>query len=261
MTRLAPTLESTATNKIGAIFRNVLSARRTSGQKNNDFADILNEMINKTGSPEYKKLGITQTTIVAQAFNFILAGYDAMKTISTMLSYYIAKHPEIQEKLQEEIDTFLENHNGEIPFENLSELTYLNACLFEAMRLVPPFIRPERMCTRDWQHGDLKISKGTMIMIPAWAVHRNPKEFPDPETFNPERFVKKKINPYAFMTFGTGPRNCKDHNNMYIFKYYFVILIKIEFNASLFLSSRYWNEVCSRSDEIYVCSHIERIQI
>lgn len=211
LTRFAPTLDSNATNKIGATFRNVLSSRRHSGQKNHDFADILNEMISKTYSPEFKQLGISETTVVAQAFNFILAGYDAMKTTSTMLTYYIAKHPEIQEKLQEEIDEFLEKHNDEIPFESLNELPYLNACLFEAMRLVPPFIRPERICTKDWQHDSLRIPKGTMIMIPAWAVHRNPKEFPDPENFKPERFLpenKSKIHPYAFMTFGTGPRNC-----------------------------------------------------
>lgn len=212
LTQLAPTLESGAISKLGTIFRNVLNTRRASGQRNNDFMDSLNEMISRTDSETYKKLGITELTIVAQAFNFGLAGYDAMMTISTALTYYLAKHPEIQEKLHEEIDSFTDNNNGEIPFESLGELPYLNACLYEAMRLVPPFIRPERICTKDWVHGDLKIPAGTMIMIPAWAVHRNPKEFPDPEEFKPERFLpenKSKMNPYAFMTFGTGPRNCK----------------------------------------------------
>ncbi|ODM99103.1 Cytochrome P450 3A56 [Orchesella cincta] len=211
LTRFAPTLDTNATKKIGATFRNVLSARRSAGQKNNDFADILNEMIAKTSSPQYKKLGITDTTIVAQAFNFILAGYDAMKTISTMLTYYLVKHPEMQEKLHEEIDAFLERNNGEIIFEKLGELVYLNACLYETMRLVPPFIRPERICTKDWEHENLKIKKGTMIMIPAWAVHRDPEQFPDPEEFKPERFLpenKSKMHQYSFMTFGNGPRNC-----------------------------------------------------
>lgn len=217
--RFAPTLESASIRKIGATFRSALSARRATGQKNNDFADILNEMIEKTGDPKFKKLGITENTIVAQAFNFILAGYDAMRTTSTILTYYLSKHPEIQEKLQEEIDTFAEAHDSAIPFDKMGDLPYLNACLHEAMRLAPPFIRPERLCTKDWEHDKLKISKDTMIMVPAWAVHRNPKEFPDPEEFRPERFLpenKKKMHPYSFMTFGNGPRNCKCSGEMYL---------------------------------------------
>lgn len=98
-------------------------------------------------------------------------------------------------------------------------------------------------------------------MITAWAVHRNENEYPDPEEYKPERFLpenKKEMNPYAFMTFGTGPRNCKLIYNIFVHR--FAILIDIKLNGSFF-TLRYWNEVWSGSNEIYVCSYFEGIQI
>jgi len=211
LTKLAPTLESDSASKIAATIRNVMDSRRTSGIKQNDFVDVLNDMMDKRGSNDYKKLLISETTILAQGINFVLAGYDAMCTTITMLLHYLAKNPEIRDRLVEEIDEFVSSNDDDIPFDKLHELPYLNACLHEALRLCPPFIRPERICTKDWQYKDLRITKGLLVMVPAWAVHRNPEFFPNPETFNPERFMpenKSKLNPYAFLTFGQGPRNC-----------------------------------------------------
>lgn len=58
---------------------------------------------------------------------------------------------------------------------------------------------------------NLQIRKGTGVQIPAFAIHRDPQYFPNPEKFDPERFSeenKHSINPFAYMPFGVGPRNC-----------------------------------------------------
>lgn len=58
---------------------------------------------------------------------------------------------------------------------------------------------------------EVELNTGDMIMIPIYAIHRDPQYFPDPEKFDPERFNeynKSKIAPYTYMPFGAGPRSC-----------------------------------------------------
>jgi cytochrome P450 family 3 subfamily A len=212
LTRLAPTLESDTATKIAATMQSVMSARRKSGQTRNDFVDILNSMMDKIStSTEYKRLKITETTVMAQGINFVLAGYDAKCTTVTMLLYNLAKYEEIQNIVLNEIDSFVESNDGEIPYEKIGELPHLQACLQETLRLYPPFIRPERICTKDWEHDGIRIKKGLLVMAPAWAVNRNPQIYPNPDNFDPTRFLpenKASLNPYAFSTFGAGPRGC-----------------------------------------------------
>lgn len=189
----------------------IMGNRKQSGEKHNDFIDVLNSMYDKLSSSEYQKLKITESAVLAQAINFVLAGYDSMCTTMTFLIFYLSKHAEVQEKLLKEIDSYIDSNNGEISFDKLHECSYLQACITETLRLCPSFIRPERKATKDWEYNGLKIKKGLIIMAPAWAVHRQPDLYSDPDKFLPERFMpenKPKLNPYGFLTFGQGPRNC-----------------------------------------------------
>jgi len=182
--------------------------------KVNDLADKLNEMLELVNTREYRRLGITENTILAQAVGgFFLAAYDSIITGIVMVLYYLARHPQIQERVQSEVDSFFQNQqsDAEVSLESLSQLPFLGACITETLRLVPPFIRPERICTKDWAHENLRLKKGTIVMLPAWAYHRNIELFPSPDEFLPDRFMgdeKRALDNYAFSTFGFGPRNC-----------------------------------------------------
>ncbi|CAN7983040.1 unnamed protein product, partial [Ixodes hexagonus] len=73
--------------------------------------------------------------------------------------------------------------------------------------------RVERSAAEDYVLGDtgITVPKGCMIAIPIYSMHHDPEFFPDPFTFNPERFSENNIDsirPYTFLPFGTGPRNC-----------------------------------------------------
>jgi cytochrome P450 len=201
-------------NYFGDLLKSILGSRRNSGQERiNDFVDVLNDMIDLCESPEYKKLGITKTTVLSQAMVFLLAGFETTATTLTVLSYRLAKNPEIQDKLIEEVDAYLDRHNGKIEHETIGELVYLHACMNETLRMNAPLIRIERVCQKDWFHeqSGLRIKKGMVVQSSAFAVHYNETYFPEPNSFKPERFLpenKDKLNPYAFLSFGQGPHNC-----------------------------------------------------
>lgn len=74
-----------------------------------------------------------------------------------------------------------------------------------------PFL--DRICDADYKipQSDVTIEKGTFIYIPMFGLHYDPKYFPKPQIYNPERFNeenRKTIPPYSYIPFGTGPRNC-----------------------------------------------------
>jgi cytochrome P450 len=83
----------------------------------------------------------------------------------------------------------------------------------ETSRFYPPAAVVDRGCTQDWKvpGTDFTLKKGEGIVVPIFGLHHDPDIYPEPEKFDPERFSpenKHKINPYAFLAFGQGPRNC-----------------------------------------------------
>jgi len=196
-------------------FLNLMRLRKSSvNQKQDDYITIMSELMESLSTPDFRRLGITETTLLGQATNLFLAGFDRISTTMSFLAYHLAKDQEAQSKLYEEIKSIVEEkHNGRIDYETLSEMSYLNACITEVSRLYPTFIRPERVCNKDWECPEkgIKIPKGITVMIPSWAANRNPEIYDDPDEFKPERFMqenKGNINPYAYTSFGFGHRNC-----------------------------------------------------
>ncbi|GAU92845.1 hypothetical protein RvY_04873 [Ramazzottius varieornatus] len=153
---------------------------------------------------------LTIEDITAQAVIFFLAGFETTSTALSFLTYALTMQQDIQDKLREEIQTVMEGH--EVPtYELVSQMTYLDQCVNEALRLYPPVTRNERVCNEEWEYNGMTIERGTVIGIPIFALHRDPRFWNNPDKFDPDRFSKEnkhKINQYTFQTFGQGPRNC-----------------------------------------------------
>ncbi|XP_021967530.1 cytochrome P450 3A56 [Folsomia candida] len=198
----------------GDLLKNILSTRRQSKQRANDFVDVMNDMIDKCKTdPEYKRLGIDENTAMCQAMIFLLAGFQTTAETLTLMAFRLSQHPEIQDRLIQEVDDFYKRHNGKIEHDHLSELVYLTACMNETLRMNPALIRIERVCQKDWTHAPsgLTVKKDTAIQVSAFAVHFDEKNFPEPYEWKPERFLpenKESMNQYAFLSFGQGPHNC-----------------------------------------------------
>uniref|UniRef100_A0A452TY94 Cytochrome P450 3A n=1 Tax=Ursus maritimus TaxID=29073 RepID=A0A452TY94_URSMA len=172
--------------------------------------DFLQLMINSQNSKEMNThKALSDLELVAQSIIFIFAGYETTSTLS-ILMYELATHPDVQQKLQEEIDATFPNKA--LPtYDALAQMEYLDMVLNESLRLYPIAGRLERMCKKDVEISGVFIPKGTLVIVPTFSLHRDLDLWPEPEEFHPERFSKKNkdsINPYTYMPFGTGPRNC-----------------------------------------------------
>ncbi|GFX11724.1 cytochrome P450 3A21 [Trichonephila clavipes] len=151
--------------------------------------------------------------LVAQCVIFFLAGYDTTASTLSFASYLLALNPECQEKLHDEIVEAVNNANGVLTYEAVQNMKYLDNVISETLRLLPPAVRLERQAVGDYKLGDtgITIPKGMIVTIPAYAMHRDPNYFPDPEKFDPDRFTPEervKRDPYVYIPFGAGPRNC-----------------------------------------------------
>nr|XP_020043036.1 cytochrome P450 3A9-like isoform X2 [Castor canadensis] len=173
--------------------------------------DLLQLMINSQNSKDTEShKALSDLEIIAQSIIFIFAGYETTSSALSFVTYLLATHPDVQKKLQEEIDVTFPN-KAPATYDSLVQMEYLDMVVNETLRLYPIASRLGRVCKTDIEIKGVFIPKGTMVMAPIYALHRDPKLWQEPEEFRPERFSKQNkdsIDPYIFMPFGNGPRNC-----------------------------------------------------
>ncbi|XP_077880872.1 cytochrome P450 3A9-like isoform X1 [Ictidomys tridecemlineatus] len=173
-----------------------------------DFLQLMIDSQNSQDKEPYQ--GLSDLEIAAQSIVFILAGYETTSTTLSFIMYLLATHPDVQKKLQQEIDETFPN-KAPVTYDVLFEMKYLDMVVNETLRLYPIIERILRVCKKDVELNGVLIPKGTNVAIPIYSLHQNSTYWPEPEKFYPERFSKKNkdsINPYLYMPFGNGPRNC-----------------------------------------------------
>ncbi|KAM7149340.1 cytochrome P450 3A12-like [Molossus nigricans] len=173
--------------------------------------DFLQLMINSQNSNEAgSHKALSDLELIAQSIIFIFAGYETTSTSLSFLMYLLATHPDVQQKLQEEVDATFPN-KAPPTYNALVQMEYLDMVLSESLRLFPIAGRLERFCKKDVEINGVFIPKGTVVMVPSLVIHQDPVHWSEPEEFRPERFSKENkdsINPYIYTPFGSGPRNC-----------------------------------------------------
>ncbi|XP_062137470.1 probable cytochrome P450 6a14 [Drosophila sulfurigaster albostrigata] len=188
--------------------------------KRNDFLDQLiqlraeNQEEARRGNGIDLSKGLTIEQMAAQAFVFFVAGFETSSSTMAFCLYELAIQQDVQQRLRNEIERVLaELSNGEITYEAINKITYLDQVISETLRKHSIVAHLMRVAQEDYKVPDtqLVIEKGTTLLIPIYAIHRDPEIYPDPERFDPSRFEPEAIearHPYAYMPFGEGPRNC-----------------------------------------------------
>ncbi|KAM6407829.1 cytochrome P450 3A12-like [Rhynochetos jubatus] len=182
-----------------------------------DRVDFLQLMVDSQSSHDSSKSAETDSykslsdeEILAQALLFVFAGYETTGSTLSYLAYNLATHPDVQQQLQDEIDATLTNKATSM-YNAIMQMEYLDMVVNETLRLFPPGGRIERVCKKTVEINGVTIPKDMVVMIPAYVLHRDPVYWPEPEEFRPERFSKERkesMDPYTFLAFGAGPRNC-----------------------------------------------------
>ncbi|XP_018304776.1 cytochrome P450 9e2-like [Mycetomoellerius zeteki] len=174
-----------------------------------DMIQLMMESRKKNG-PEYD---INEMT--AQAFVFFLAGFDTIATAMCFMTHEIGVNPDVQGRLREEIDDVLRQTNGKPTYEAINCMKYLDAVIHEALRLYPIVSFLDRKCVKETKlpsatpDGEpITLKPGDSIWIPSFSLHRDPKYYPHPDKFDPDRFLNGDVDNSVYMPFGIGPRIC-----------------------------------------------------
>ncbi|XP_069672108.1 probable cytochrome P450 6a13 [Periplaneta americana] len=217
------TFDPIISNYFNKMVEETVSYREKNNVHRNDFMQLLIQIKNKGSIEEDMEIadkemkpgeiGLSMDCLAAQAFVFFLAGFETSSTTMSFCLYELSVNQDIQERVREEIDALLRENGGNITYEAIQHMEYLDKVVAETLRKYPPFTYLSRVCTKSYQvpESDVVVEEGTQITIPVLALHHDPKYYPDPERFDPERFneeEKANRHQYVYLPFGEGPRIC-----------------------------------------------------
>jgi cytochrome P450 len=149
---------------------------------------------------------------IADHMNFMMmAAHDTLASSLTAFVYFLAAHPDWQERLREEVRGLALGAGEGLPFARLDDLPLVEMAFNEALRLVPPAPSILRCALRDTEFAGFRIPRGTRVNVNPLYTHHMPQIWPEPETFDPLRFcdeAAKARHRYAFTPFGGGAHMC-----------------------------------------------------
>ncbi|CAI6365988.1 unnamed protein product [Macrosiphum euphorbiae] len=204
-----------ATDFFYKLFRDVFEYREEHNVVRNDLTQTLmqarKELVLKENSTGEDKF--TDTDIIGNAILMFAAGSETVSSMLSFCLYELAFNKEIQDKLRAEICAMNAKHDGQLNNDYLMDLHYTTMVLEETGRKYTIAFSLMRETTKTYTLPDksLVIEKGQKIFIPMFSIHRDPKYYPDPLKFDPERFSveQKSQRPNGtYMPFGDGPRLC-----------------------------------------------------
>ncbi|XP_007517742.1 cytochrome P450 4V2-like [Erinaceus europaeus] len=179
--------------------------RGPSKWKSRVFLDLLLNLTDDEGNK------LSHEAIREEVDTFMFEGHDTTAAAINWSLYMLGCYPEVQKKVDKELEEVFGESDRPVSLEDLKKLKYLDCVIKETLRLFPSVPLFARHLNEDCEVAGYKILQGSQAIIFTYALHRDPKYFPDPEEFKPERFFPENSqgrHPYAYVPFSAGPRNC-----------------------------------------------------
>lgn len=192
-----------AVARLDAEVQQIISARRADGR---DQGDLLSMLL---AAQDADAGALSDAELRDEAMTIFLAGHETTANALTWAGVLLSTHPAVWLKLREEVVRVLGTRAPTLA--DLPALPYALQIFKETLRLYPPAYIFGRQALRDVTLGALNVPRGTVMVVCAYALHRNPAIFPDPERFNPDRFTPEfeaGLHKYAYLPFGGGARVC-----------------------------------------------------
>jgi cytochrome P450 len=201
-----------ARQKIDDTMTTMIARRRAEAATRHDRGDLLSMLI-AARDTEDDHAGMTDLQLRDEVVTIFLAGYETIANALTWTWYLLSQNPDVEQKMHAEIDAALgTGSQARLPtLEDLPALNYVERVMAEAMRLFPPVWAMGREAAEDMEIGPFFVRKNTMMYVSQYLLHRDPRYFPDPERFDPDRFLPQNSagRPrFAYFPFGAGNRQC-----------------------------------------------------
>jgi cytochrome P450 len=194
-----------AVGRLDKVIYSIIEQRRASGQMSGDLLSAFLQVRDDEG------VGMNDRQLHDEIMTLFLAGHETTANVLSWTWFLLGQNPEVEEKLQEELTRVL---GGTIPTPaDLPRLIYTDAVLRESMRLYPPVWVIGRRALAPFPLGEYELPADTNVLISQLIMHKDPRYFPEPERFDPDRWggsdPRSVLLPrFAYFPFGGGPRVC-----------------------------------------------------
>jgi cytochrome P450 len=182
----------------------IIDERRATGE---DKGDLLS-MLLLAQDTEGDGGGMTDTQVRDEAMTIFLAGHETTANALSWTWYLLSRHPEIEDRFHREVDALGTRLPGP---GDMASLSYTRMVLAESMRLYPPAWAVGRRAIGEFEAGAYRIPAQSMVLMSQYIMHRDPRFHPDPERFDPDRWLPEAASArpkFSYFPFGGGTRIC-----------------------------------------------------
>ncbi len=195
-----------AKRTVDAIVYRMIEEHRCAGS---DSGDLLDMMLRASGAAPGRSAADNTDYLRDQVITIFLAGYETVANALTWTWYLLSQNPEAEEKMFREIRDVL-GTRPPTP-DDVPSLRYVEMVFAESMRLYPPAWAMGRQARADFDLGPYRFPAGTTVLASQYVSHRDPRRFPNPLRFDPERFAaagRTTFPKFSYFPFGAGFRQC-----------------------------------------------------
>lgn len=177
-----------------------------------DRGDVLSALVSigaPLGGPREEAERVSAREIRDELLGFFFAGHETTAIALSWTWHLLARHPEVEAQLHDEVDTVLQGRPA--TYHDLDRLEFTRRVLSEVMRLYPPAYILERRASEDMRFGEFVVPAGSTIFLSPYAMHRDPRYYPDPDRFDPDRWLPDEISKrprHSYFPFAAGPHKC-----------------------------------------------------